>query len=249
MANRDLRRIVVLTGAGISRESGLDTFRDKDGIWSKVSIDEVATPHAFARYPNRVHAFYNARRRKLLSAAIQPNAAHLALAKLERLWPGNLLIVTQNIDDLHERAGSLNVIHMHGQLLEALCTACKNVMRCLDDLSVKTSCSACHSAGIMRPNVVWFGEDVMFSDSIQRALRKCDLFLAIGTSGTVYPAAAFVHGAKAANAHTVELNLECSAGSSSFDELIQGPATEVVPQYVDSLLLRDSPRAIGGSVS
>jgi NAD-dependent deacetylase len=236
LITRAYTNIVILTGAGISRESGLETFRDKDGIWSRVSIDEVATPRAFARNPKLVHAFYNARRRALLSPAVQPNAAHHALARLEHQWAGSVLIITQNIDDLHERAGSVNVVHIHGQLLQALCTACKSVTGCVDDLSTETACPTCRMPGTMRPNVVWFGEDVMCSEIVQPALRKCSLFLAIGTSGTVYPAAAFVEDAKAAHAHTVELNLEASSIASSFDETIEGPATEVVPRFVEMLL-------------
>ncbi len=230
--------IVILTGAGISRESGLETFRDNDGIWSKVSIEDVATPRAFARDPARVHAFYNARRRTLLAPEIQPNAAHLALAKLQRLWPGSVLIITQNIDNLHERAGSMKVVHMHGQLLEALCTACNNVTKCYEDLSIETACPMCTRRGKMRPNVVWFGEQVRLADSAEQALRTCNLFVAIGTSGTVYPAAAFVEDARSANARTVELNLERSQVASSFDEVIEGPAGETVPMYVEGLLHR-----------
>jgi NAD-dependent protein deacetylase/lipoamidase len=230
--------IAILTGAGISRESGLETFRDKDGIWAKVSIDDVATPRAFARDPDRVHAFYNARRRKLLSPSIQPNAAHLALAKLEKLWLGKVILVTQNIDDLHERAGNTNIIHMHGQLLEAVCTKCHKVAPCREDLATTMACSVCSSKGTLRPNVVWFGEQVMAGDFIQEAAGKCDLFLSIGTSGTVYPAAALVNEAKSANAHTVELNLETSSSLSCFDEIIEGLATVVVPRYVEQLLDR-----------
>jgi NAD-dependent deacetylase len=228
--------IVVLTGAGISRESGLETFRDKNGIWARVSIDDVATPLAFTRDPDRVHAFYDARRRTLLSPSIQPNAAHLALAKLERLWPGKVLLVTQNIDDLHERAGSNNVVHMHGQLLEAVCTNCKQARRCTEDLATTMTCSVCGSTGTLRPNVVWFGEEVMAGDFVLETVGKCDLFLSIGTSGTVYPAAALVDEAKSASARTVELNLEGSSGLTCFDEIIEGPATVVVPRYVEQLL-------------
>jgi NAD-dependent deacetylase len=234
----DHANIVVLTGAGISRESGLDTFRDKDGIWSKVSIDDVATPEAFVRNPARVHAFYNARRRSLLAPSIKPNAAHFALARLERLWHGNVLVVTQNIDDLHERAGSANVLHLHGKLLEALCTSCEKVTACTGDLSTAMSCSLCGSSGTLRPNVVWFGEAIPLLDSAQRAIQECNLFMAIGTSGTVYPAAAFVEDARAVSAHTVELNLERSSVSSRFDEVALGPATVAVPQFIDELLTR-----------
>ena len=223
--------IVVLTGAGISRESGLTTFRDPDGIWTKVRIEDVATPEAFARDPARVHAFYNARRAQL--ATVEPNAAHHALARLERGWPGPVLLVTQNVDDLHDRAGS-RPLHMHGELRRARCVACAGTMPWMADLSTATPCPACGAAAL-RPDVVWFGELPMGMDRIAAALAGCELFVSIGTSGTVYPAAGFV--ADAAHARTVELNLEPSAGSASFDEAHHGPATEVVPAFVERLLL------------
>ena len=228
--------IVVLTGAGISRESGLATFRDADGIWARHRIEDVATPEAFAKDPAQVHAFYNARRRGLLDAAIQPNAAHKALAELERRWPGPVLLVTQNIDDLHERAGSENLIHMHGELLKARCATCGQVQPCHKDLSLALACPACGSRGSLRPHVVWFGEMPLEMERIFAALGAADLFLSIGTSGTVYPAAGFVAEARAAGAHTVELNLEPSEGRSLFAEAMHGPATEIVPAYVQKLL-------------
>jgi NAD-dependent deacetylase len=229
-------RIVILTGAGISRESGLHTFRDPDGIWARHRIEDVATPDAFQRDPAAVHDFYNARRRGLTDPAIQPNAAHLALAELERSWLGEVLLVTQNIDDLHERAGSRNLIHMHGEILKRRCAACGDVTPCSDDLSIALVCPACASLGSARPHVVWFGEMPLQMDRIFEALANADLFLSIGTSGTVYPAAGFVSEARAAEAHTVELNLEPSEGRSLFDEAIHGPATEIVPAYVRRLL-------------
>ncbi len=228
--------IVILTGAGISRESGLHTFRDPDGIWAQVNVEDVATPGAFNRDPARVHDFYNQRRRQLLSPAVQPNRAHLALARLERSWPGTVTLVTQNIDDLHERAGSGAVIHMHGELLKARCGHCGSKMACLGDLSTSSQCSACGALGYMRPDVVWFGEMPMFMEKIEAALAKADLFLSIGTSGNVYPAAGFVELARDAGAHTVELNLERSLGATSFDEALYGPATEIVDKYVEDLL-------------
>lgn len=227
---------MILTGAGISRESGLQTFRDPDGIWAKVNVEDVATPRAFARDPARVHEFYNQRRRQLLSAAVQPNRAHFALARLERSWPGTVALVTQNIDDLHERAGSSGVIHMHGELLKARCEQCRGQMACLGDLSTASKCSRCGAVGSLRPDVVWFGEVPMFTDEIEAALAKADLFLSIGTSGNVYPAAGFVEVARDAGVHTVELNLEQSLGAASFDEGLYGPATEIVERYVQSLL-------------
>jgi NAD-dependent deacetylase len=229
-------RIVVLTGAGISRESGLHTFRDPDGIWARHRIEDVATPEAFARNPAAVHEFYNARRRGLTDLAIQPNAAHLALAELERRWDGEVLLVTQNIDHLHERAGSRNLIHMHGEILKRRCAGCGDVRPCEEDLSTALACPACASLGTLRPHVVWFGEMPLQMDRIFEALAQADLFLSIGTSGTVYPAAGFVTEARAAGAHTVELNLEPSEGRSLFHEALHGPATEIVPAYVRRLL-------------
>jgi NAD-dependent deacetylase len=229
-------RIVILTGAGISRESGLATFRDPDGIWARHRIEDVATPEAFRRDPAAVHGFYNARRRALLDPAIQPNAAHLALAELERRWPGEVLLITQNIDDLHERAGSQRLIHMHGELLKRRCAECGDVQPCREDLSADRACPACASLGSLRPHVVWFGEMPLMMDRSFRALAEADLFLSIGTSGTVYPAAGFVTEARAAGAHTVELNLEPSEGRSLFHEALHGPATEIVPAYLRRLL-------------
>lgn len=229
--------IVVLTGAGISKESGLDTFRDADGIWSRVRIEDVATPEAFARDPVRVHAFYNARRQALMHANVQPNPAHAALARLERDWPGGLLVVTQNIDDLHERAGSKNLIHMHGELLKSRCSQCGDIAECRHDLSIELACVACGRAGGLRPHVVWFGEMPLMMDEIERALAGCGLFMSIGTSGNVYPAAGFVELVRHyGRGHSVELNLEPSVGATSFAETRYGPAGEIVPAYVDGLL-------------
>lgn len=229
------RRIVVLTGAGISRESGLATFRDADGLWAKVRIENVATPGAFARDPARVQGFYNARRAQLRDPAIAPNAAHLALARLEREHPGEVLLVTQNVDDLHERAGSTRLIHMHGELMKARCLACDNASPWRDDIAPACVCPACGAPGRLRPHVVWFGEMPLAMEEIGAALDACDLFVSIGTSGNVYPAAGFVAEVRG-RAHTVELNLEPSEGASLFDEAIHGPATQVVPAFVDALL-------------
>ena len=230
------RNVVILSGAGLSRESGLHTFRDPDGIWATVNIDGVATPAAFKRNPARVHEFYNARRRQLLSGAVQPNAAHLALARLNHEWDGKVTVITQNIDDLHERAGTAGVIHMHGEILKARCNRCEKVSPCTSDLSTDSKCPACGAVSLMRPHIVWFGEMPLHMDAIERDLERADLFLSIGTSGTVYPAAGFVEIARSAGAHTVELNLEQSQGASLFHEAIYGPATKVVKGYVDELL-------------
>ena len=230
-------RIVVLTGAGVSRESGLHTFRDADGIWATVRIEDVATPEAFARDPVRVQGFYNARRRGLLDAGVAPNAAHLALAALEDRVAGEVLLVTQNIDDLHERAGSRNLVHMHGELLKARCTQCSAVVPCREDLDARSHCPACAAIGCLRPHVVWFGEMPLEMERIYEALGACELFISIGTSGNVYPAAGFVQEAKRmAGARTVELNLEPSEGHSLFDERIYGPASAVVPDFVRRLI-------------
>jgi len=231
------RRIVILTGAGISKESGLDTFRCADGIWARVNLEDVATPEGFQRNPKLVHEFYNIRRGNLADPAVMPNAGHAALARLENEWPGEVLIVTQNIDDLHERAGTRNLLHMHGELNKARCAACDEVFAWTDDLTIDDACESCGGVGRMRPHVVWFGEMPLAMEVIYGALGRCDLFLSIGTSGNVYPAAGFVsHVRMYTRAHTVELNLEPSAGSTMFAETILGPATEIVPAYVERIL-------------
>jgi len=230
------RRLVVLTGAGVSQESGLDTFRDPNGLWSKYRVEDVATPEAFARDPRKVHDFYNMRRRNLLAGHVKPNAAHAALAELERRWPGEFLLVTQNIDDLHERAGSRKLIHMHGEMRKVRCAACGAVAVNDADLSIASVCGACAQSGSVRPHVVWFGEMPLEMERIGAALARCDLFIAVGTSGNVYPAAGFVAEANAAGARTVELNLEPSLGRSHFAEGRYGKATSVVPEFVAALL-------------
>ena len=228
--------ILVLTGAGISKESGLDTFRCAGGLWSQVRLEDVATPEAYARDPVRVQGFYDARRRGLLEQAVQPNAAHRALVELERRWEAGVLVVTQNIDDLHARAGQKNLIHMHGELLKARCTRCATVAPWLEDIPPDAACPDCGASGTLRPHVVWFGEMPLEMERIYAALADCSLFVAIGTSGQVYPAAGFVREAKAAGARTVELNLEPSEGAGLFDEAVYGPATRTVPEFVARLL-------------
>jgi NAD-dependent deacetylase len=236
MAHAKTDRIVILTGAGISAESGIATFRDPDGVWARYDIEDVATPQAFARNPRLVHEFYNGRRRALPMA--QPNAAHTALAELERVWTGgrrSLTIVTQNVDDLHERAGSKNLIHMHGALNRALCQTCHTRTDCTGDLSTELACDHCQATGGLRPDVVWFGEMPYHMERIEALLREADLFVSIGTSGHVYPASGFVALARRAGAHTVELNLEPSLGVSLFHEAIHGQAGSVVPAFVKRL--------------
>ncbi|MGG5821166.1 NAD-dependent deacylase [Falsiroseomonas sp. HW251] len=227
--------LVILTGAGISAESGLATFRDAGGLWSRVRIEDVATPEAFARDPARVHGFYNARREQLADPAVQPNAAHRALAELDARWPGDFLLVTQNVDDLHDRAGSKRLLHMHGELRKARCTRCAAVTPWAGDLSTTTSCPACGGAGGMRPHVVWFGEIPLEMDRIAAALDECDIFAAIGTSGLVHPAAGFV-AEVAHRARTVELNVDRTDGTRLFDEARHGKATDTVPRFVADLL-------------
>ena len=228
---------VVLTGAGISADSGLATFRDAGGIWSRHRIEDVATPDAFARDPARVHAFYDARRAQLADPAVQPNAAHAALAAFDAAWPAGFLLVTQNVDDLHDRAGSRRLLHMHGELSRIRCTACGDARPWRGGLSTATPCPACGSAGGLRPDVVWFGEMPLHMDRIAAALDACDLFVAIGTSAQVYPAAGFVAGVRG-RARTVELNLEPTAATDLFDEAHHGRAVEVVPPFFAALLAR-----------
>jgi NAD-dependent deacetylase len=229
--------IVVLTGAGISAESGLPTFRGADGLWMGRRVEEVATPEAFSAQPEVVQRFYDERRRQLVGAAIAPNAGHLALAELERRWPGPVQIVTQNIDDLHERAGSTNLIHMHGELLKARCTVCPAICSWRGDLAVAHACPECGRPDVLRPHVVWFGEMPLELDAIYEALAACDLFVAVGTSGQVYPAAGFVEEVRRhGRARTVELNLEPSALDTLFAERRHGPASTIVPRFVDELL-------------
>ncbi len=233
------QRIVVLTGAGLSAESGLATFRDKGGIWAKYDYRDVATPEGFARNPSLVLDFYNQRRRQ--NADVRPNAAHEALARLEREHRGEVLIVTQNIDPLHEMAGSRNLIHMHGEILKSLCALC-NARHDWGhaDILPETACPACARCGGLRPDVVWFGEMPYHMERIAAALEQCDLFVSIGTSGTVYPAAGFVALARQAGAFCVELNLEPSEGVGLFHKAAHGRATELVPAFVARVLNGES---------
>jgi NAD-dependent deacetylase len=233
----NFKSIVVLTGAGVSAESGMGTFRDKDGVWTKHSLEDVATPEGFARNPRLVHDFYNKRRQALRRAS--PNLAHLALARLEEAVTqtgGGMLLVTQNVDDLHEKAGSKSIAHMHGELTSVMCSACGERSRWEEDLSVETKCRSCGRQGALRPDVVWFGEAPYLLDDIYERIGTCDLFVSIGTSGEVYPAAGFVHEARMVGAHTVELNLEPSANARTFSEGRYGPATQVVDEWVSGLI-------------
>jgi NAD-dependent deacetylase len=231
---RKTRNIVILTGAGISAESGLATFRDADGLWEGHRIEDVATPEAFRRDPALVQAFYDARRARLKE--VEPNAAHVALARLDANWPGELLIVTQNVDDLHERAGAERVLHMHGELKSAWCLACGERSGWEEDLRAAPRCPSCGAAGKLRPDIVWFGEMPYEMERIEQALMEADLFVSIGTSGAVYPAAGFVQTARYRGAQTLEINLAPSLGSVYFHESRTGPAGELVPLWVEELL-------------
>ncbi len=228
------RNIVILTGAGISADSGVSTFRDPDGIWAKYDFTQVATAEGFAANPVLVHSFYNARRKAL--ASVQPNAAHVALARLEERLAGALTLVTQNVDDLHERGGSKRVIHMHGELLKARCATCGASHHWAGDLSVETRCPDCKADRFMRPDVVWFGEMPVFMDEIAAAISTANLFVSVGTSGSVYPAAGFVGEARSFGVPCVELNLEPSQNAFAFTDARYGRASEIVPEWVDEIL-------------
>lgn len=222
----DMRgNIVVLTGAGVSAESGLKTFRDSGGLWENHRIEDVATPQGFERNPALVQRFYNLRRRQLQE--VEPNLAHAALAELEKKWQGDFLLVTQNVDDLHERAGSRNVLHMHGELLKVSCLRTMEVFQHGEDITADTLCRCCNRTGTLRPYIVWFGEIPLYMDRIYKAISNCDIFLSIGTSGQVYPAAGFVQDAKFHRAMTIECNME-SSKNPAFDFGLYGRATEKV---------------------
>jgi NAD-dependent deacetylase len=231
--------IFILTGAGISQESGIPTFRDAGGLWEGENVEDVATPRGFARNPDRVLDFYNARRRNLLDPAVAPNAAHQALARLEAAVAargGEVLLVTQNVDNLHERAGSKNLLHMHGEMLKARCQLCGEVMRWEGDLTRQSVCPSCAGPGRLRPHIVWFEEMPLYMPEIEQALNRCRLFVSVGTSGNVYPAAGFVSLARRAGADTLELNLERSLGASRFRDGRYGKASAIVPAWVDEVL-------------
>ena len=226
--------IVVLTGAGASQESGVATFRDSNGLWENHRVEDVATPEAYQRNPQLVQDFYNARRRQVVT--VHPNKAHQALVHLEQQWKGDFLLVTQNVDDLHDRAGSKNLIHMHGEIQKIRCTQCHHIWDHTKDVAKDMNCIACNAKGCVRPHIVWFGEMPLEMDSIEQALNSCDLFISIGTSGEVYPAAGFMQLARMAGAKTLELNLQSTGRSNHFHECVYGPAGNVVPEVVNALL-------------
>lgn len=231
------KNIVILTGAGISAESGIDTFRAEDGLWEQYPVEQVATPEGYAKDPELVHHFYNLRRAALKTVA--PNPAHEALARLETGLTkngGSLTLVTQNVDDLHERGGSKGVIHMHGILTSMLCGSCEHRWEHFDDTQADMACPACHVQNVCRPDIVWFGEMPYHMLKIEAALAACDLFVSIGTSGAVYPAAGYVQMARGLDKDTLELNLETSQGSHYFNESQLGPAGTLVPEWVDEVL-------------
>jgi NAD-dependent deacetylase len=234
MNRNEINNIVILTGAGVSAESGLATFRGPDGLWEGHRVEDVCTPEAYRRDPALVHAFYDARREKL--GTVEPNAAHEALARLDAQWPGELLLVTQNVDDLHERAGSTRLLHMHGELTKGWCLACGERFGWQGAMGEGAVCSACGATGRIRPDIVWFGEMPYEMERIDRALQRADLFVSIGTSGAVYPAAGFVQTAGYSGAKTLEMNLEPSLGSYFFDESRTGTAGKLVPEWVEEVL-------------
>lgn len=237
MIRDDIRKIVILTGAGVSAESGVATFRGPDGLWEGHRVEDVCTPEAYRRDPALVHAFYDARREKL--GTVEPNAAHRALARLDAEWPGDLLLITQNVDDLHERAGSKRLIHMHGELKSGWCLACDERFGWSGAMGEGATCPSCGTAGHVRPDIVWFGEMPYAMDRIDEALQQTDLFVSIGTSGAVYPAAGFVQTARYCGARTLEMNLEPSLASTFFDESRIGPAGKLVPEWVEEMLAGD----------
>ena len=227
-------RIVILTGAGVSAESGIATFRASDGLWEQHRIEDVATPEGFALNPLLVQQFYNQRRAQL--ASVVPNPGHIALARLQQAWPGEVLLVTQNVDDLHERAGSPDVLHMHGELLKVRCVRSGHVVLWRGDVTPQTSCQCCADPQVLRPHIVWFGEMPLEMDRISNALWQADLFISVGTSGNVYPAAGFVAEAKQAGAVAIECNLEPSLQKSRFDYAWYGPSGVTLPLLVERLL-------------
>lgn len=227
--------IVVLTGAGISAESGIATFRASDGLWENHRVEDVATPEGYRRNPTLVQRFYNARRRRLFDADVAPNPAHWALAKLAHAPQVKLTLITQNVDNLHERAGS-PVLHMHGELLRVRCTACARDFHWEQDCQVETPCPACAQTATLRPDIVWFGEMPYFLGAAEKALAEADIFAAIGTSGVVYPAAGFVDLARRAGAQCVEINLQPSGRAAPFTQGYYGTAGTQVPRWVEAVL-------------
>lgn len=233
-------KLVILTGAGISAESGIKTFRDNNGLWENHDVMEVATPEGFARKPELVYRFYNQRRAQLLDPNVAPNEAHLAIARLQKQWQGEVIIVTQNVDNLHERAGSNSIFHMHGELLKMRCQKTQQIFESPLILDSQTMCACCHERGNLRPHIVWFGEVPLQMELISKHIHECELFISIGTSGVVYPAALMVNWARENGAQTVEINLEASARSSHFHHTYHDRAAHLTPLFVSELLRQAS---------
>ncbi len=231
---KQYRSIVILTGAGISAESGLATFRAANGLWNNHRVEDVATIEAFERNPAYVHDFYNELKPELNKA--RPNAAHLAIARLQKEYPTPVHIITQNVDTLHEKAKSQNIWHIHGQINQAVCLNCGHILETFGDVDMQTVCPNCQTQGMMKPNIVFFGENLLYMDKVEQLLNNCDLFVSVGTSGVVFPAAAFVQTAKYHGAETVEFNLEPTSNNFYFDRHIMGPAGVTLPAYVEELL-------------
>ena len=225
---------VILTGAGISAESGLATFRASNGLWNNHKVEDVATIEAFERNPAYVHEFYNELKKELVKA--KPNKAHLAITRLQKEYDANISVVTQNVDTLHEKAGNQNIYHIHGQINQAVCLNCGRILETFGGVDTETVCPHCHIAGMMKPNIVFFGENLLCMDKVDRLLSECDLFLSIGTSGVVFPAASFVQIAKYNNAKTYEFNLEPTSNNYYFDHHIYGPAGTTLPAFVDEMI-------------
>lgn len=228
------KNIVILTGAGISAESGLATFRAANGLWNNHKVEDVATIEAFQRNPAYVHEFYNDLKKEVLAA--KPNAAHQAITRLQKEYPAEVSVITQNVDLLHEKAGNQNVYHIHGQINQAVCLNCGQILETSGDVDTETVCQHCGIGGMMKPNIVFFGENLLYMDKVDELLRRCDLFLSVGTSGVVFPAAAFVQTAKYYGAATYEFNLEATSNNFYFDQHIMGPAGTTLPAFVDEMI-------------
>lgn len=238
--NKTYRKIAVLTGAGISAESGLATFRSSNGLWNNHKVEDVASIEGFERNPALVHDFYNDLKLEIQKA--KPNAAHLAVTRLQREYPAEVNVITQNVDTLHEKAGCKNVYHIHGQINQAVCLNCGHILETWDDVDTQTVCPYCNIAGMMKPNIVFFGENLLCMDKVDTILRTCDLFVSVGTSGVVYPAAGFVQIAKYYGADTIEFTLDMTANNYLFDRHVYGKAGETLPSYVEELIKKLPPR-------
>lgn len=228
------KNIIILTGAGISAESGLATFRASNGLWNNHKVEDVATIEAFERNPDYVHDFYNELKLELIKA--QPNPAHLAITKLQQNYPAKISVITQNVDTLHEKAGNQNIYHIHGQINQSVCLNCGHILETFGDVDTQTQCHNCHVTGMMKPNIVFFGENLLCMDTVEQLLSSCDLFLSVGTSGVVFPAASFVQIAKYNGAKTFEFNLEPTSNNFYFDKHIMGPAGTTLPAFIEELL-------------